>query len=158
MTQSSPVDSGGIHQTPPNIYQICMLYVSWKWIICDSVRVQSGDSTRLHRTPTYLIYSQILISRGFSPADSSGLAGPPSLDNTQFFKFYIPVNSSGLRWTQYVTICDKVGVWSSPAESSRVQQSPAEHVGECKVLLFLNSHLFKYIERRRVPTATFGLS
>ena len=51
--------------------------------------VESGG---LHWTPTYLDYSQNLISRGFSPADSGGHTGPPSLDNTQF---YIPVDSGG---------------------------------------------------------------
>ena len=70
-------------------------------------------------------------SGGISPADSGGLAGPPSLDNTQFFKFYIPVDSGGLQRTQYVTICDKVGVRSSPAESSRVHWSPVESGGTC---------------------------
>ena len=112
----------------------CMFLESGQWSICDYIRVQSGG---LHRTPldTHLSALQSdLISRGFSPVDSGGLTGPPSLDNTQFF---IPVDSGGFRRTQHVTICDKVGVRSSPAESSRVQLSPAEHVGECKVLDFI---------------------
>ena len=119
------VQSTGLHQTYIR-YVCCIFLESGQFVIMSESSL--ADSTGLHRTPTYLYYSQILISRGFSPVDSGGLTGPPSLNNTQFF---IPVDSSGFRRTQHVTICDKVGVRSSPVESSRVHWSPADSGGTC---------------------------
>ena len=116
-----------IHQnpvrwTPPDYTK----HISDMYVLC-FLKVDNP----VWQTPPDTHLSGLQSEFNFQSVQSGGLTGPLSLDNTQF---YIPVDSSGLRRSQHVMICDKVGVRSNPAESSRVQQSPAEHVGECKVL------------------------
>ena len=118
----TPVESTGVHQTYiGSVY--CTFLESGQWSICDYIKVQSGglqrtppdthlpgyiccmflesgqsspaDSTGHHRTPTYLDYSQNLISRGFSPADSLD----PHFWTTLNFIF---------QWTPVVPTCDNM--------------------------------------------------
>ena len=117
----TPVESTGVHQTYIG-YVYCTFLESGQWSICDYIRVQSGG---LQRTPPDTHLSGLQSDFNFERVQSGGLTGPPLLDNTLFFYFFIPVDSSGLWRIQHVTICDKVGVRSS-------WWSPAEHVGSVK--------------------------
>ena len=122
------MDFTGLHQTYIG-YIYSMFLESGQWSICDYVRGQTPpDSTRLHQTPTYLDYSQILISRGFSPADSLDSL----LWTTLNFLFqWTPANSGGLNMWQYVTRLESGQVQRNPPESNWVQRNMWGSVKYC---------------------------
>ena len=82
------------------------------------------------------IWELIPIPVQWTPVDSGGLQRTPfsGLQSTLFY--FIPADSSGLRRNHRVTICDMNLVKSAGIQW--VQRIPAEHVGECKVLVIFD--------------------
>ena len=147
-----PIHSGGFHRThlfglqkspvqhsPPNIYRICMLYVSWKWTSpAQSGRVQSSPVR--HSPATYIRYVRCMfLESGLvrrSPLDTS-LDSRRVQSDTAVRRIPLdtplwtplpfltpeessPAQSTGVHRTDHVTICDPSGQLSlrwSPAES-----------------------------------------
>ena len=122
----TPVESTGVHQT----YIVHFLkVVNGQFVITSES--SPADSNGLQWTPTYLDYSQISISRGFSPADS---LDPLHWTTLNFFIFlfqWTPADSGGSNMWRYVTRLEFDQVRRNPAESGRVLQNMWGSVKYC---------------------------
>ena len=121
--QDSPADSTGHTSLDSRRVQSSTVHQTYIRYVC-CMFLESGPVRQIPPDTPLWTPLPFLTPEESSPAQSGGLNWIPLSRQESTF---IPVESSGVRRTVHVTICDPSGL-------RIVRRSPVGHVGQCKVL------------------------